>query len=61
MNLCTLLSDQLFFAELQTQYESMQGKRRRWFTLKQLTRIQFVEFELHKNDLADIQITNVLP
>ena len=61
MDLCTLLLDQLFFAELQAQYRSMQGKRRRWFTLKQLTRIQFVQFELHKNELVDIQMTNVLP
>ena len=61
MDLCTLLSDQLFFAELQTQYRSMQGKWRRCFTLKQLTRIQFVQFELHKNELVGIQMTNVLP
>ena len=61
MDLCTLLSDQLFFIELQTQYKSMQGKWRSWFTLKQLTRIQFVQFELHKNELVDIRMTNVLP
>ena len=61
MDFCTLLSDQLFFAELQTQYKSMQGKWRPWFSLKQLMCINFVQFELHKNELVDIRMTNALP
>ena len=60
MDLCNLLSDQLFFTELRTQYKSMQGKWRPWFSLKQLMRIEFVQFELHENELVDIRMRNVL-
>ena len=39
----------------------MLGNWRLLYTLKQLTRIQVAQFELHKNELVDIQMTNILP
>ena len=39
----------------------MRGLWNSWFSLKQLTRIQFVQFELHKNELVDVRKLNDLP
>ena len=60
MDVRALHSDQILFAELRSHYCSMRGRWTR-LSLKQLTRIQFVQFELHKNELVDIRKTNDLP
>ncbi|KAL2040704.1 hypothetical protein N7G274_006683 [Stereocaulon virgatum] len=61
MDVHKLRSDQSFFEELGSHYRSMRGLWTSWFSLKQLTRIQFVQFELHKNELVDIRKLNDLP
>ena len=58
MDLRNLLSDQLFFTELQLQYQSMRGRWTSLFSLRKLARIRFVRFELHRKELVDIHNTH---
>ena len=61
MNVCKLQSDREFFTNLKTQYQKMRGHFISVLSLRKLTLIQFVKFELYKNELVDIRKTNDIP
>lgn len=61
MDVCTLQSDQIFFAKLNAHYHEMRGRWNSIFSLKTLKSIQFVQFEMYKSELVDIRKTNDIP
>ena len=61
MDVCTLFSDQLFFASLKTHYRSLRGGWLSLCSLYQLKSIHFVRFEAYPSKLVDIRETHVIP
>lgn len=61
MDVCMLLSDRLFFANLRGHYRSMRGRWVSIFSLRQLRSIRFVKFEMYPSTLVDIRKTNDIP
>jgi len=61
MDVCTFLSDQLFFQSLRIHYHSMRGRWISFFSLKQLISLRFVRFEMYKSELVDIRKVDDIP
>ena len=61
MDLCPLLSDQLFFKSLKHHHHEIRGKWKSLFSLKQLISIRFVQFEMYKSGLVDIRKIDDIP
>ncbi|KAI9695940.1 MAG: hypothetical protein M1820_008352 [Bogoriella megaspora] len=54
-------SDREFFNLLRQQYHSHRGRLRKNFALRGLAGIKFVQFEVYRNELADIHKVDSLP
>lgn len=61
MDVCMLLSDRLFFADLKRHYRSMRGQWVSMFSLRQLRSIRFVKFEVYPSTLVDIRKIDDIP
>lgn len=61
MDVCAFSSDQLFFANLKTHYQSMRGRWVSFFSVRKLKCIRFVQFEVYKSELVDIRKINDIP
>lgn len=61
MDVCTLLSDRLFFRNLKSHHRSMRGRWVSFFSLRQLRSIRFVKFEMYPRTLVDIRKTDDIP
>ena len=54
-------SDQEFFKLLKRAYKHIRGRWRSWLSLKTLGGIKFVQFELYRSELVDVQKQDDLP
>lgn len=61
MDVCTLLSDHVFFANLRNHYRSLRGRWVSILSLRQLRSIRFVKFEMYPSTLVDIRKTDDIP
>ena len=61
MDLAELVSDETLFRKLRHEYQSIRGQWASYFSLWKMAELQFVKFELHKNQLIDIKKKNDLP
>jgi len=57
----TVLDDMSFFRLLREQYTKHRGGFRRFFSLRSLSEIRFVQCEVFQRDLADIKKLDVIP
>ncbi|KAK6430517.1 hypothetical protein LTR95_013328 [Oleoguttula sp. CCFEE 5521] len=55
------ISDTDFFRLLRLQYTTLRGRFRRIFSLRTLAELRFVQFEVFRNDLADVRKLDVIP
>ncbi|MCJ1290589.1 hypothetical protein MMC34_002129 [Xylographa carneopallida] len=60
-DLCDIKSDASFFRLLKTSYTDMKGSFRSWISLKTVTGVHFVQFELRKSEHVNIRKENDLP
>lgn len=61
MDVCTLVSDRLVFANLKGHGRSMRGRWVSAFSLRRLSSIRFVQFEVYPSTLVDIRKTDDIP